>query len=295
MKLNPVLTNLIIKTMKKLFLILFLFSICIDASAQFRKAELFGLTRLVDSLGSGSVNWFKIQRSNVQIPESLWVGRSVRIGYTSGHISLDTNGKGLIDFDGFNMTIENQKSGGSILLNALGQGSYMQFSSDSLTFKMSSNNYFEWTRQVGTFDIPIMTLNDSDLIVGEVTTGSPSISDKGILTHVHYGFYDDLNTGLLRQGADSLALVSGGGIRFNVGSTIATSYVPLFIDNNLTFNEIDFSPNPDLTAQNQCRLYMKGDKLIVAYETGTPDALDYWYLNLTNQASQSWTYSSTEP
>lgn len=72
-------------------------------------------------------------------------------------------------------------------------------------------------------------LNASGLLVGDGTTGQPFITTSGSTSSVHYGFYNDNNTGLLRNGADDISLVTNGTDRLQITNTALTLKQPTTI------------------------------------------------------------------
>jgi len=262
------------------------------------KKEKFGNTYLTDSAGAAA-NWYRITGSNVSIPESLWVGRWLTVGKTSGGIRLDTNGLGQIYYNGYDLNIINKKYGfvnitsegqdKGIILNALGNGATQSY------WIGEGNSSFGWNKSEEQTGIELMKLDTSGLRIGGDITGRPQINAKGRLDKVHYSFVNDTNTGFHRLGPDSVGIVTNTTSRFIIGSTVMRSDLAHYFKAGVTFDESGGIPGPDLTAGNQFRLYMKGNKMIIAYETGGPSGLEYWFLDLTSQTDQQWTYSSEEP
>ncbi len=75
---------------------------------------------------------------------------------------------------------------------------------------------------------------------------------------------------------------------------VDTTYSRAIRNISTTIDESASMPGVTLAAQTQCKIYMKGDKLIIAYNKG-PSDLEFWYLDLTSTTDQHLIYSATEP
>jgi len=125
----------ITKMKKIIFLLTFLTLLTLQTLqtySQVNRKTLYGKTTISDSVGSGSVNWYKLTGSNVYMSDSVWVGRWLWIGKTGGGIRLDTNGYGLISFDGYSLKIQNLKDNGSQNY-WIGEGTASSFTWDKLS------------------------------------------------------------------------------------------------------------------------------------------------------------------
>ena len=72
-------------------------------------------------------------------------------------------------------------------------------------------------------------LNASGLLVGDGTTGQPFITTSGSTSSVHYGFYNDNNSGLLRNGADDISLVTNGTDRLQITNSLINLKNPVVL------------------------------------------------------------------
>lgn len=72
-------------------------------------------------------------------------------------------------------------------------------------------------------------LNASGLLVGDGNTGQPFITTSGSTSSVHYGFYNDNNTGLLRNGADDISLVTNGTDRLQITNSLINLKNPVVL------------------------------------------------------------------
>lgn len=89
----------------------------------------------------------------------------------------------------------------------------------------------------------LYTMDNNGFWLGDGTTGKPFLTHGAPTTSaVSYTFYGDLNTGLLRNSADNISLVTGGTSRFTTSTTSNTSTVPLIISGTSSY----FLP-PNLT------------------------------------------------
>lgn len=68
--------------------------------------------------------------------------------------------------------------------------------------------------------------NAAGYLVGDGVLGQPYLTKSGSLSGVHYGFYNDVNSGLLWNSADNISLVTGGTARVTYSNTEVGFNVP---------------------------------------------------------------------
>lgn len=75
-------------------------------------------------------------------------------------------------------------------------------------------------------------LNSLGLLVGDGSTGQPFLNVTGSTGNVQYGFYNDMNTGLLRNGADDISLVTNATDRLQITNSAITLKHPTILTGN---------------------------------------------------------------
>lgn len=436
--------------MKKIIFLLTFLLLSVQCFAQLHRYETFGKTILKDSMGSGSVNWYVIQNSNVYVKDTAWVGGWLWVGHADGGIKLDTTGNALIMMTGWDMILTNLKEDGSvnikkgwteskhnnsnfqwsvqhfpdvytITLDSTGidltsNGHIMSYKingsdivtggsvnlygyihkdtaatlhtsrpvdfdfagdvtlghKDNYGVKLITNNttrlvidslgnmtlgtvkgtgtgklYAGYIRSSDTlntrfisstsYDTVIVTnklkvkggnltlsasdnsiylgqyayiwnsgadlwvnglssrVNGDGILVGAGQVGQAFISSgyTGSLSTVNYGFFSDQNTGLSRQGADSIAFVTNGIARTLMGTTLIKDNLSRFVP-ALYLNEQAGLP-VGLAADTQAAIYVKDNKLIIAWVDGMSGSR-FYYADLSSGLDiDKFIYSATEP
>jgi hypothetical protein len=138
----------------------------------------------------------------------------------------------------------------------------------------------------------LLISNSSYMQFGDGGNGKPLMFSFGNnLTAPAYSFSGDGNTGIVWRGADSISFVTNGTARTTIGATTITDFKPRYMP-ALYLDEQSSMPI-NLSRDNQASIYVKTDKLIVAFNLG--GTMHYYYIDLTSAANQQLVYSATEP
>ncbi|MHA2084026.1 MAG: beta strand repeat-containing protein, partial [Candidatus Thorarchaeota archaeon] len=162
---------------------------------------------------------------------------SVSFNTTNGVLTLNRSGLSalLVDLDGRYLelggdtmtgilTVETSTS--SPLLNLYntsnGSGSTIRFSDQTSQTQVGDITFYhsDSSSQGGGASWHFVSQPDTVLVVGSSTVNGRFVAKSaGSAGEVDYGFYDDVNTGMYRAGADSLRLVAGGVSGVSVSAT----------------------------------------------------------------------------
>lgn len=126
------------------------------------------------------------------------------------------SGSATIKGPGAGLTIHNSTNGGGSLIRFTDQGTGDQ--TGDITFYHSDG-----ASQGGGASWHFVSEPDTVLVVGSSSVNGRFVAKSaGSAGEVDYGFYDDVNTGLLRTSADNVSLVAGGVRGVGVGTTAVT-------------------------------------------------------------------------
>ena len=118
----------------------------------------------------------------------------------------------------------------------------------------------------------LYTMDNNGFWLGDGTTGKPFITHASPTTSaVSYTFYGDLNTGLLRNSADNISLVTGGTSRFTTSTTSNTSTLPLIISGTSSYiltSNLTTAERDALTPSSGMLIYNTDSSKLQVYSGG---------------------------
>lgn len=138
-------------------------------------------------------------------------------------------------------------------------------------------------------------LGTNNMLVARSSGGADQIfvpdgtaTNPGLATFTlpNYGLYSETSP------ADSLSIATNGALAMRARSDRLEMDLPVYITDYIQFIEQTVTPGTP-TQDVASQLYMKGDKLIAAFNNG--GTMRYFYLDLTATSNQSWIYSATAP
>lgn len=122
------------------------------------------------------------------------------------------------------ITVETSTS--SPLLNLYntsnGSGSTIRFSDQTSQSQVGDITFYhsDGSSQGGGASWHFVSQADTVLVAGSSTINGRFVAKSaGSVGEVDYGFFDDVNTGMVRTSADNVSLVAGGVANIGVGST----------------------------------------------------------------------------
>ena len=156
---------------------------------------------------------------------STGVLTAARNGLSS--VTVDLNGR-YLELGGDTMTgiLTIETSTSSPLLNLYntsnGSGSTIRFSDQTSQSQVGDITFYhsDGSSQGGGASWHFVSEQDTVLVVGSSTANGRFVAKSaGSLGEVDYGFFDDVNTGMVRTSADNVSLVAGGVNGVGVGTT----------------------------------------------------------------------------
>ena len=129
-----------------------------------------------------------------------------------------------------------------------GSGSTIRFSDQTTPSQVGDITYFhsDGSSQGGGASFHFRSEPDTVLVVGSSTVNGRFVSKSaGSAGEVDYGFYDDVNTGMYRAGADIVRLVAGG----VQGLSVSTSIVSLAYNGSTKIATVNTGVDVTGTAQ----------------------------------------------
>jgi hypothetical protein len=132
----------------------------------------------------------------------------------------------------------------------------------------TSNSIYFYTSN----GVALYTMDNNGFWLGDGTTGKPFLTQGAPTTSaVSYTFYGDLNTGLLRNSADNISLVTGGTSRFTLSTSLITSDLPLEVTGTSSYVKVptlSTAQRDALTAANGMLIYNSDSSKLQVYSAG---------------------------
>lgn len=132
----------------------------------------------------------------------------------------------------------------------------------------TSNSIYFYTSN----GVALYTMDNNGFWLGDGTTGKPFLTQGAPTTSaVSYTFYGDLNTGLLRNSADNISLVTGGTSRFTLSTSLITSALPLEVTGTSSYVKVptlSTAQRDALTAANGMLIYNSDSSKLQVYSAG---------------------------